>query len=172
MNCSKYLLSFIFFLSLGAGTVTGQVQQIVHQTFPVGDTVDAIQLDLYGTYGVESWPGNTILVETQVKIFNAAKNILDHLLEAGRYELEVTEGSGTLLHLVSKDTERRPIRTSKGECFEEVEQLLYLPEEFIQQGENLWRRPGGSSSPVDSSGSGEVVQPPKDTIKQGSSSND
>lgn len=134
----RYFL--IGLLSTGCLAVSAQVQQITHQTFELSDSITMVELDIFGTYQVEPWAGNAILLETQVRLYNASQNILDHLLKIGRYELE-EQPAGSLLRLVSKDKERPTIKTSKGECFEEVEQLIYIPEEFIPDREDRWRRP-------------------------------
>ncbi len=149
----KYFL--LLLLSGGCFGVFAQVQQITHQTFELSDSITVVELDIYGAYQVEPWPGNAILLETQVRLYNASQNILDHLLKIGRYELE-EQVQGSLLLLISKDKERPAIKTSKGECFEEVEQLLYLPEEFVPEGENRWQRPVQQPEPaspgIDSTG--------------------
>lgn len=118
----------------------GQLQKITHQTFTVSDSVTILVIAPYGDYQFEAWPGNKIMLETKIKLYNATGSILDFLLESGRYEV-IIEREEALLRLVSKDKKRQAIRTKKGECFEEVEMRFFIPEEFISDGEHQWSRP-------------------------------
>lgn len=136
MQVKAWLLAGCCLLAFG---ISAQVQRIEHQTFDVSDSVKVIELTLFGDVAVESWAGNNILLETQIKLFNAKESILNHLLEIGRYQLE-DKIQGTVLMLSSKDKERKPLKTDKGDCFEEVKQKLFLPEEFKPAGPNRYQR--------------------------------
>ena len=141
----------VFVLLLSPAALPAQVQRIGHQTFAVSDSVQQLQLQFFGQYEVESWAGNNILLETKVRLFNASQGILEHFLEAGRYEVKAEE-AGMSLTLSAVDKERRPIQTSNGNCFEEVMQRVFIPEAFIPSGEGQWRRfpPGAEGMPSDS----------------------
>lgn len=170
----RHLLLLLVFSGWTVNLLPAQIQRIMHQTFPVGDSIAEINMDIYGEYKIETWPGNTILLETQVKLYNATPGILEHFLEAGRFELEAKQEESRLL-LVSKDKERRPITTSKGECFEEVNQRLFIPEEFEPGGEHRWVRPlegKKTATPVpDSTATNKPVPETDATKKEGSSDN-
>jgi hypothetical protein len=84
----RHMLLLLLFCGLSMSRLPAQIQRIMHQTFPAGDSTAVITMDIYGDFVVETWPGNNILLETQVKLYNATVGILEHFLEAGRFELE------------------------------------------------------------------------------------
>lgn len=129
-----FVLTFLFFNPL-----FGQLQKVFHQTFEI-DTINQIHFDQLGEYKVESWAGNNIMTETKVKLYQASEGILDHLIEAGRYELEAN-AQGESVRLSAKDKLRRPIKTHKGECAEIVELRIFIPDSFEKLGEHGWKRP-------------------------------
>lgn len=129
-------LTTIFACLLGA-SLWGQAHKSFHDTFPL-DSVKTIHLDLYGEPTVQSWPGNNIMIETKIKLYDASDVILDHFAEAGRYKVEAQEEDG-ILRLVSLDKERKTIKTKKGECFEEVNTIVYMPDTFKEVGANHYQ---------------------------------
>ncbi len=135
-------MRYYFLLVLGmliSLRLSAQLQKITHQTFAVSDSVTVLTLDVYGDYTYESWPSDRVMLETNIKLFNASEGIMDFFLEAGRYEV-TAEAEGATLRLLSKDKERRAIRTSKGECFEEIKMHFFIPEDFTASGEHQWSR--------------------------------
>lgn len=120
--------------------VEAQVQRILHQEFAVSDSITEIKATLYGDYTVEPWPGNNVLLESQIKLYNATEGILKHYLEAGRYEL-LSEYQGPVLVLTARDLEHPTIKTNRGESFEDLQQRLFVPEDFQEVGQGHWTRP-------------------------------
>lgn len=117
----------------------GQLQKVFHQTIALEDISD-VQMDLYGDYTVEAWAGDNILIETNVKLYQASDAILNFFIEQGRYAIESDTSNATTLRLFSKDKERRTIKTRNGECFEVVENRIYLPDDFTKSGDHGWVR--------------------------------
>lgn len=115
-----------------------QLQRVMHQAFPL-DTVDFLQMDLPGTFQVETWAGDNVLTETKIQLFDASEGILKHFVEKGRYRLE-TKITSDSLYLFAVDNERKPIRTLKGECSETVELRIFVPDTFEEETPNLWTR--------------------------------
>ena len=104
------------------------------------DSVSAITVDLQGDVSVESWDGNTVLVETSVKLYNASKGVFEYFVErAGRYDV-LTEASAGGLRIYSKDTERKIIQTKNGTSSEEVVVIVRLPKEFEGTGNGPYVR--------------------------------
>ena len=124
-----------FFLSM---PLFGQLRKVIHTTFDV-DEANSILFDLYDEYEVELWAGDNIMTETTIKLYEGSEGILKHFIENGRYEIEI-KLEETALTLVSKDKERKPIKTRKGECFEQVNHKIFLPDTFEQGGENQYTR--------------------------------
>ncbi len=127
MKYTLLLFSFLF-LSISANA---QLRKTVHQTFEVGDARN-INLDVFGDYEVESWPGNTIMSETKIELYDASPHILKFFLEEKeRYKLTLNGEGEESISLVSNDKERRGIQYKGKECFEAVKLKLYIPEDFV-----------------------------------------
>ncbi len=131
------LLPALIFAQAPAGA---QVQRILHQEFAVSDSTTEIRAELYGDYVVKPWPGNNVLLESQIKLYNATEGILKHYLEAGRYEL-LSDYQGPALVLTARDLEHPAIKTNRGESFEDLQQRLFIPEDFQEVGQGHWTRP-------------------------------
>lgn len=126
MKYTLLLFSFLF-LSISANA---QLRKTVHQTFEVGDARN-INLDVFGEYEIEAWPGNTIMSETKIELYDASPHILKFFLEEKeRYKLTLNGEGGESINLVSNDKERRGIQYKGKECFEAVKLKLYIPEDF------------------------------------------
>ncbi len=132
----KWLIMMV--ASLAGASLWGQAQKTFHDTFQL-DSVKTIQLDMYGETKVQAWPGNNIMIETRIKLYDASDVILGHFIDAGRYKVEAQE-EGDVLRLVSLDKERKTIKTKRGECFEEVNTIVYMPESFKEVGANQYQR--------------------------------
>lgn len=130
------LLCSLVAISLSAAS--GQVQHTMHRTFTV-DSVDVISVDFYDPYDVEFWPGSKIMLRTSINLYGAKESVLTHFVESGRYSVKNDLEDKELL-LTSEDQTRPTIRAGEGECYEAVELVLYLPEEFQPNGEHRWRR--------------------------------
>ncbi len=106
-----------------------QFSKTVHNSFEA-DEASTITLDLAGEVAAEPWAGNTVLVETQIRLYNASKGIFEHFVERdGRYEV-LFDASGDQLRIYSKDMVRKPIQSKNGLCAEEVYVRVYIPKDF------------------------------------------
>ena len=134
----KKNILFIY-LVLQSITLHGQLQQIIHQTFTV-DEMNQINLDIFGKYSVEIWPGSEVLTETTVKLTNASHSILTYLIENKRYAIQLDTLEERSVALVSIDKKRLGIKTSKGESKEEIAIRIFVPDFFEKKNEQLWTR--------------------------------
>lgn len=118
-----------------------QAQQILHHTVDLNPAITIVKTDIVANFlGVETWPGNHILLETKVEIHGLSDGVLKHFLEHDRYTVETKIENNTLL-LVSKEKERKPLKTKSGECVERVHYRVFIPEAFVASGKNQWTRP-------------------------------
>lgn len=143
----KWFLPIVL-LCFAVSGLQAQVQKIFHQAFELGDSIQTIRFDLVGEYQTQLWAGNNILVEMQVKLFNASEGILDFLLEKEeRYAIE-PQHRGAVLLLRAKDQKRQNIKNHKtgSDVFEEVQVRIYIPDRFEEGGDGTWRLPNGESS--------------------------
>lgn len=124
----KYIFAF-FFLSFFTFSAQAQLKKTVHQTIEVGEARN-INLDLYGEYEIEAWPGNTLMSETKIELYDASPHILKFFLEEQeRYKI-LADNSGENLSVYSNDKERRSISYKGAQCYEIIKVKLYVPEEF------------------------------------------
>lgn len=136
--------NYLLFLLICIPFLTqAQIQKSFHQVYEIGDSVEIIELSLHGEYEYKSWPGNNIMLQTKITLYDATPSILKFFMENGRYEVEATE-SGKELLLLALDKERRVIKSSGVECFEEVKQVIFLPEEFTDAGEGKFFKGGAA----------------------------
>lgn len=136
MRLSLLLLT----LMISAVSSAQDPADIFHKTVDL-DEINEVSLDVYAKDELEvlPWPGDDILIETSVKLNNGKPHILKFFLEKGRWELN-EEITGDQLQLVSSDKVRRMVQGTEGTSSETVTIVIYLPEEFNQAGENLYRR--------------------------------
>jgi len=107
-----------------------QLERTIHQTFEIGDA-SRISLDLVGELETQPWAGNNVLTETKIQIFDASPAILKYFIEeVHRYEIQADTSAENQIVLKSFDKERKTVKTKKGECFEYVHVLVYVPEGF------------------------------------------
>ncbi len=100
----------------------------MHQSFEI-EELDQIKLDLVGEYEIVEWAGNSILIETNIELYSASRDIYNFFKEQGRYDVEA-DSSANLINLKSVDKVRKPIKTRKGECFEIIRVRVLVPEDF------------------------------------------
>lgn len=128
------------FLWINLVTLTqGQVKKILHQSVEL-ETFNKVTLDLVGEYEIVEWAGNSILVETNIELYSASRNVYNSFKDAGRYDIKA-DTLDQLVHLESVDKERRPIKYKGNECFEIVRVRILIPEDFeIIDQKNLARK--------------------------------
>lgn len=143
----RLILSAFFFLVISQ-LANAQLSKVLHQSFEIGD-VKTVSLNLVGEYEIEKWAGNTILTETSIEIYDAKPGIFNHFIKEGRYEIiaDVQEATAAL---TSKDSERKSIRTKKGECYEFIKLKIFVPDDFnIDDPINLVRQSISEASTID-----------------------
>lgn len=112
-----------------AWSAEAQFSKTIHNSIEA-DSAQTIAVDLAGEVVVEPWAGNTVLVETQVRLYNATKGVFEYFVErAGRYDV-LHELSGSQLRIYSKDAERKVIQTKHGQSTEEVAVRVMIPRDF------------------------------------------
>jgi hypothetical protein len=129
----KFNLTALF-LVVSAIHAFAQLEKTMHQTFEVGEARQIV-LDLYGEYEIKHWEGNNVMTETSVKIFNATPQVLNHLVNQQRYDIQPA-ATGEVLKLASSDMKRESIMTKHGDCSEYVVLIVYMPAQF-QSTDNL-----------------------------------
>jgi len=133
----RFLL-FTALLFLG-GSLFAQFSKTVHHSFEA-DSASTITINIEGDVSVEAWEGNTVLVETNIRVYNASKSLFEFMVdEQGRYEV-LGNLSGSTLAITSKDSERRIIQTKKGQANEEVIVRVRLPKRFDGEGTGPYTR--------------------------------
>jgi hypothetical protein len=124
----RLLVLSIFFFFFSFSFAQAQVKKILHQSFEI-EGIDNVKLDFAGGYDIVAWAGNSILIETNIELYSASRDIYNHFKKEGRYDV-AADTAINLINLRSVDKERKPIRTSKGECFEIVRVRILIPEDF------------------------------------------
>jgi hypothetical protein len=125
---------------LSSAEANGQIRKIMHQTFELSDSIQFIQIDILDRPEVTFWPGNKIMLETNVKLENASPGILEFLIsEQERYVVD-PEKQGEKLLLISRDNKRHPVRHKGNPVEETIVMRLFVPDEFVMNSENQLRR--------------------------------
>ena len=129
-------------LFLFGNPAQAQLKKTLHKVFEVPETADKLIFNIYegDSYDIIPWAGNTVMVETHVKMYQASRGVFDFFLEEGRYEF-ITQPQGDSLILSSKDLLRRVIKLEDVEALEKVHSRIYIPDYFSQQSTTLWERP-------------------------------
>jgi len=150
----RHLLSILLCCGL-SWSLFGQVQKTVHQSFSFPDTVKLISFDISGDYIVENWPGNVVMSETRISLYNGTRGMLEYMLKNKRYELEGVVGTDSLT-VRSVVMERPDIRTSEGQISELLDVRIFVPQNFIKEDDGLWIRNEETEQPQ---------EPPKKDLK-------
>ena len=110
-----------------ANHLFSQSSTTFHQSFPLDKQMVSIIMDFEYPYQIEYWSGNTILVETSIRLDNASQVILDYFIETGRYTVVTQKYPATVVFKM-KDMVRKAIHTRKGPCAENIVLKLFVPE--------------------------------------------
>ncbi len=114
-------------------TVAAQFSKTMHSSFPT-EGIERIDIGLVDNITVETWVGNTILVQTDVRLFNANKALFAFLTGPdGRYEVKASV-EGTALNLINVEPSRAQLQTGRGACREEINVKVLLPATFVGEG--------------------------------------
>ncbi|MEM8584486.1 MAG: hypothetical protein AAGF87_09470 [Bacteroidota bacterium] len=113
---------------------------LFHQTFDLED-FNGIKLEAHtnDSIRVEKWVGNQLMIETNIKMLNGRRSLLDHYLEKGRWALDTTI-NGDQLHFAAHSPVRNVLTTNQIEIVEEVNIVFYVPETFESTTLHVWAR--------------------------------
>lgn len=132
MNLPRRLTPLLFVLL--AMPISAQMERTMYQVFEI-DSAQVIDFEVMGEYEVIPWAGNSILVETNIQIWDASKEILAHLIKEGRYDLATDSTTGPHsreVRIFTKNTERKPIKRLDGQkCLEIPVTKIFVPDTFI-----------------------------------------
>jgi hypothetical protein len=129
-------------LILLSSPAQAQLKKTLHRVFEVPETADKLVFNIYegDTYDIIPWAGNTVMTETQVKMYQASRGVFDFFLEEGRYDFVTSPLSDSLI-ISSKDLLRQVIKLEEAEAVEQVHSRIYIPDYFVQQSTTVWERP-------------------------------
>lgn len=134
-------------LSLSFSPIQAQMERTMYQVFEV-DSAQVVKFEVAGEYSILEWAGNSILVETNVQIWDASREILAELIKIGRYDL-ATDSSATPnpkeVRIFTKNLERKPIKRIDGQkCLEIAVTKIFVPDTFyISDDKQRLTRKGG-----------------------------
>jgi len=119
----------------------------MYQVFEV-DSAQTVHFEVTGEYDVLPWAGNSILVETNVQIWEASREILAELIKIGRYDLATdssTVPNPKQVRIFTKNLERKPIKRLDGQkCLEIAVTKIFVPDTFyISNDKQRLTRKGG-----------------------------
>ncbi len=124
----KHIFTFILIFSVHF--LFAQLEKTVHQTFNVTDAKN-IMVQMNTPFELTAWPGDAVLVETNIKLENATNAILNYVVESGRYEISFEDqGNGANFNLKEKNTKRAQLTTKNGVVNETVAVKIFVPEFF------------------------------------------
>ena len=122
--------TFLIFSFLFAFSAHAQMERTMYQVFEV-DSVKRVTLDIAGIYVLQTWAGNTIMVENNIQISHASPEILAFLIKEGRYDVVADTLSPAEWRLFTKVRDRKPVKTPAGECTEIATTKIFIPDTFI-----------------------------------------
>lgn len=109
-----------------------QMVRTLYQLFEV-DSVQTIQLEISDIYEINTWAGNSVLIETTIKLGNGSPEILDFLIKKGRYDVAIDSSMKESIRLYTKmpDRDKNKLKTPAGEVTEIPEAKIFVPDTFI-----------------------------------------
>lgn len=128
----KLLSTILFSLCLYTGNA--QMERTMYQVFNV-DSAKTITLDIVGIYEIHTWAGSSILVENNIQIWDASREILGYLIKNGRYDVTMDSTAGptpAAMNIYTKFKERKPIKRPDGQkCLEIATTKIFIPDVFL-----------------------------------------
>lgn len=134
----RVLVVVLLFIAAKPGLLLSQKRYINHEVFSL-DSVEVVQFDLFGIYEVVRWEGSSLMIKTEVLLYNGSEAILQEYLKNNRYAYRLVRTAGEVL-LSSVDKQRINVRTARGECYESIDTIVYIPAEFEQMADQRWVR--------------------------------
>lgn len=119
-----------------------QLEKTIHQTFNVTDAKN-IAINLPVDYELKSWPGDAVLVETNIKLDQANSAVMNFVVENGRYQVAFDSQSSGNFAMTYKNPSRAKLKTKAGECIETITTRIFVPDFFeIVNKNQLFRKAG------------------------------
>ncbi len=113
---------------------SAQMERTMYQVFNV-DSAKTISLDIVGIYEIHTWAGNSILIENNIQIWDASREILGYLIKNGRYDVTMDSSAGPTpveMKIYTKIKERKPIKRPDGQkCLEIATAKIFIPDVFL-----------------------------------------
>lgn len=147
--------AFFFWCSLLLSFhASAQMERTVYQVFEV-DSIETVELDIVGfTYPeLHVWAGNSILTEANIQIWDASPEIVNYLIEKGRYAFDTT-ANGNTMRIYTRVRKREDIKLPgmRAKCVEQTTVKIFVPDiyewdpaewtpEQIDQPKTLRRKP-------------------------------
>ena len=126
-----YRLLLALFALLPAAGLQAQMERTIYHVFEV-DSVQTVDLNLAGIYEVHAWAGNSILVETNVQLWHASPEILQALIDKGRYDVVADTASVTERLIRTKEPNRKPLKNPQGVEYVEIATAkVFVPDTFL-----------------------------------------
>ena len=137
----------LFLLLAFSPLAEAQMERTMYQVFEV-DSAQTVAFEVAGEYDVLEWAGNSILVETNVQIWEASREILSELIKIGRYDLTTDSTAGPdakHIRIFTKNLDRKPIKRLDGQrCLEIAVTKIFVPDTFyISEDKQRLTRKGG-----------------------------
>jgi hypothetical protein len=132
---------FLFFALVICACVTNSSAQVIkryHQNFSV-DSLSSLRLEVEGDVAVNTWAGNTLLVEISVNSANGSNSVLNFLQKEGRYDLELqtTVVDGVLRQ---KAGQRQGFKIKGVDLEEIIKYTISVPDSFIAEDLQTFRK--------------------------------
>lgn len=125
-----YRVLFLFCFTFLAVRASAQMERTVYQVFEV-DSAQTVSLDIVGfTYPeLHVWAGNNILTEANIQVWEASPEIVNYLIDKGRYAFE-TSKSGDSLLIFTKVRKREDIKLPgmHTKCVEQTTVKVFIPD--------------------------------------------
>ena len=122
------IIALSFFMAVFSHAAHAQMERTIYQVFEP-DSATVVTLDIAGEYEVIAWAGSNILAETNIKVWHASPVIVKDLIKNGRYAM-ASKREGNALSIATKERDRKPLKTRKGEVTELAKVKFFVPDTF------------------------------------------
>ncbi|MBP7821666.1 MAG: hypothetical protein KA010_02005 [Saprospiraceae bacterium] len=127
-----------FVLFSNSFNLQAQIEKTKHFVFNL-DSISTIKINVSDEFVVDFWPGNTMLIETNIQLFDANPNIFKSNDKEGRYDF-LSSVNAQELTIYPKFTSRKTLQSKTQQLYEIVKLKLYISEEFQMTDPNTYTR--------------------------------
>lgn len=131
------LLASFFLVFVCSVLAYGQTIRRFHQNFEI-DEIKTLQLAVDGDVTVNTWSGNTILVEIYIETKVGSPAVINLLQKDGRYDLDIQK-SVTASVVVNKVKHRKSIKVKGLDMDETIKYTISVPDSFSAQDQETLR---------------------------------